>query len=169
MLSGQLQNAGGASFSTTTWLPSLGPAPSPLSSVYSSAPGASSEAKLNISGVTKSFKKYHGVRQASRGGVEALRLVCLQADQGLWTGWNYRSSSRWLRSLPCHQAQAPHQSGLLPGIGEELDSLTCFKFSLDMKLTQPPFAGGNLFPGSGHHPIVQHTPPHYWQLFHLGR
>ena len=35
MLSGQLQNAGGASFSTTTWLPSLGPAPSPLSSVYS--------------------------------------------------------------------------------------------------------------------------------------
>ena len=169
MLSGQLQNAGGASFSTTTWLPSLGPAPSPLSSVYSSAPGASSEAKLNISGVTKSFKKYHGVRQASCGGVEALWLVRLKADQGLWTGWNYRGSSGWLRSLPCHQAQAPHQSGLLPGIGEELDSLTCFKFSLDMKLTLPPFAGGNLFPGPGHHPIVQHTPPHYWQLFHLGR
>ena len=169
MLSGQLQNAGGASFSTTTWLPSLGPAPSPLSSVYSSAPGASSEAKLNISGVTKSFKKYHGLRQASSGGVEALWLVCLKADQGLWTGWNYRSSSRWLRSLPCHQAQAPHQSGLLPGIGEEFNSLTCFKFSLDMKLIQPPFSGGNLLPGSGHHPIVQHTPPHYWQLFHLGR
>ena len=118
MLSGQLQNAGGASLGTTTWLPSLGPAPSPLSSVYSSAPGASSEAKLNISGVTNSFKKYHGVRQAGRGGVEALRHICLKADQGLWTGWNYRSSSRWLRSLPCHQAQAPRQSGLLPGIGE---------------------------------------------------
>ena len=72
-------------------------------------------------------------------------------------------------SLPCHQAQAPHQSGLLPGIGEEFYSLTCFNFSLDMKLTQPLFSGGNLFPGSGHHPIVQHTPPHYWQLFHLGR
>ena len=40
--------------------------------VYYSAPGASSEAKLNISGVTNSFKKYHGVRQASCGGVEAL-------------------------------------------------------------------------------------------------
>ena len=62
--------------------------------------------------------RHHGwVREASGWDFEALWPVCLQVDQGLWTGGNNWSSSHRICPRPRHQAEASQQAGLLPGIG----------------------------------------------------